>query len=404
MFSKVSVLVPTRGRVQLLRRLLASYDRTTSGAPDACELVFRADEDDTATIDLLTEHGHPMVIGPRGRGYADLPQFFNELAQVARGDVLMLGNDDVVFVTPGWAPAVLAVANRYPDGLFNIGVTTHNESHFPLSIVSAAVVRCLGFIYDPRIFWGDIYLRDVMGRLGRQMWLREVEIQHDWVGHAPDRTFIEGEGARRAPGNHMQHHEAAVSEAVAKLVGLLQVPGSISFIVATSNRPTLAATLASIELRPGDELLVVGDGIPQLDARARYIQHAPGNNWGHAERNTVMAQAKCQYLAHLDDDDTYVPGHRAIMARALEANPGRPVIFRMKYRSGALLWRDKVVACGNVGTPMVVLPNDAQRRGRFGDNYGGDIHYVESFAAQAGYTSADFVWCEDVAVLIRPHT
>lgn len=220
-FSKVSVLIPTRNRTHLLRNLLESYVATTGDDRDHTELLFRVDVDDVPTQEMLERAGYRMVLGERLGGYASLPQFFNELAAVAGGDVVMLGNDDIEFVTPGWASAILAAANQYPDGVFNIGVRTHNEGHFPLSTVSSAVVRRLGFIYDPRIFWGDIYLRDVMGQLGRQHLLPDVEIAHQWAGFSPDKTFLEGEAARRAPGNHMAHHAQAVAEAVERLRGML---------------------------------------------------------------------------------------------------------------------------------------------------------------------------------------
>jgi len=217
MYSKISVLVPTRGRVTMLMTLLDSYDRTTVGFENASELVFRVDDDDLETQSFLA--GEHMIIGPREKGYESLPQFFNELAMVASGDILMLGNDDVVFVTEGWAPKILEVANRFPDGVFNIGVKTHNVDHYPLSTVSKTVVNKLGFLFDPRIFWGDIFLRDVIGRLERNVMLEDVEIQHVWAGYAPDQTFIEGELARRS--NWMAHHVQAVDEAEAKLKELM---------------------------------------------------------------------------------------------------------------------------------------------------------------------------------------
>lgn len=404
MFSKISVLVPTRHRTHRLRTMIESYRRTTASDPAASELVFRVDDDDENTRQLLVEHGMRMLVGPRLGGYSSLPSFFNELAFVANGDVVMLGNDDMVFVTDGWATKILEAASAYPDGLFNIGVQTHNAAHYPLSVVSTAVVKRLGFIYDPRIFWGDIYLRDVMGRLQRQHMLPDVEIQHDWAGHAPDQTFIEGEGARRAPGNHMTHHVQAVDDAVAKLTPMLQAEGSITFIVATSGRPTLHATLGSIECWPGDELIVVGQDIQLSDPRVRYLPHAAGNDWGHTERNFAMHYAQGRYIAHIDDDDVYAPNHRALMAAAIKQHPHRPLIFRMRYRNGQQLWRHKIVEVGNVGTPMSLVPRDPTNIGQFGSFYGGDITYLESYAARAGYTSEDFVWCEDVTVLIRPHT
>lgn len=178
----------------------------------------------------------------------------------------------------------------------------------------------------------------------------------------------------------------------------------ISFIVATSGRPTLAATLRSIELLPGDEIIVVGQNITFDDARASYIYCPAGNDWGHSERNLAMPQATGRFLAHLDDDDVYASGHRAVMQAAIEARPHEPHIFRMRYRNGQELWRHKVVEVGNVGTPMSLCPNVPQHRGSFGSFYGGDITYLESYAAAAGYTSESFVWHEDVTVLIRPHT
>lgn len=178
----------------------------------------------------------------------------------------------------------------------------------------------------------------------------------------------------------------------------------ISFIVATSGRPTLSATLRSIETLPGDEIIVVGENIQFDDRRARYIYCPAGNDWGHAERNLAMPQATGRYLAHIDDDDVYAPGHRAIMRAALAAQPHRPHIFRMRYRNGQELWRRKIVEVGNVGTPMSLVPNVPSQRGSFGSFYGGDITYLESYAAKAGYTSEDFVWQEAVTVLIRPHT
>lgn len=120
---------------------------------------------------------------------------------------------------------------------------------------------------------------------------------------------------------------------------------TISFIVPTTGRPSLKKTLASIETWPGDELLV--------------IQHnPPSGNWGNAERQEGTDKAKCDYLAYIDDDDVYVPGHRKIMAKAIEENPGgNPILFKMRYPSGRVLWQKKWVKNGNVSTQMILVPN-----------------------------------------------
>jgi hypothetical protein len=211
MFTKISVLVPTRQRLARLRTLIDSFERTNDGA---AEMVFRADDDDLDTVDFLGSYR--TVVGPRLDGYRSMPTFFNEMFAAAKGDVLMCGNDDMVFKTVGWPSFVLAAANRYADGLFDLGVTTHNETHYPFSIVSRVAAERLGFLWDPRIFWGDIFLRDVMAAFGRCEMLPSVEIDHDWAGFKPDRVFNEADKSIDAL-YWTNTHPQAVAEAVKKL-------------------------------------------------------------------------------------------------------------------------------------------------------------------------------------------
>lgn len=231
MFTKISVLVPTRQRLDRLAKLLWSFEQTTTTERRDAEIVFRVDQDDEDTQDFLLARSGPyrMVIGPRYRGYESMPLFFNDALGSATGDVLMCGNDDMIFRTPHWSSAVLEVANRYPDGLFDIGVHTLNETHYPFSIVSRKVAECLGFIWDPKIFWGDIYLRDTMAAFGRCVMLPEISIEHDWAGFKPDKVFQEqlqpGEMnkdiVRRDPNYWSQTHLHAVNSAVNKLRGMV---------------------------------------------------------------------------------------------------------------------------------------------------------------------------------------
>src|SRR5687768_4640555 len=104
---KVSVLIPTRHRVERLRTLIDSYEVTTDD--DDCELVFRVDDDDVQTRDFLSKTQHTVVIGPRHQGYGSMPLFFNEAADRAHGYLLMCGNDDMVFCTFDW-PCILSEA------------------------------------------------------------------------------------------------------------------------------------------------------------------------------------------------------------------------------------------------------------------------------------------------------
>jgi glycosyltransferase involved in cell wall biosynthesis len=123
---------------------------------------------------------------------------------------------------------------------------------------------------------------------------------------------------------------------------------TISFIVPTIGRESLKDTLASITTWPGDELIV--------------IQHTPpSGNWGNAERQEGMDKAKCDYLAFIDDDDVYVEGAREIMDKAIKKNINNfPILFKMKYPNGLILWEKKWVKNGNVGCPMILVPNNKE--------------------------------------------
>ncbi len=121
---------------------------------------------------------------------------------------------------------------------------------------------------------------------------------------------------------------------------------TISFIIPTVGRPSLQKTIDSIEKWPGDEVLV--------------IQHTPpSGNWGNAERQEGTDKTKCDYLAYIDDDDVYVKGHRAIMDQAIRENPnGNPILFKIKYPNGRILWEKKWVKNGNVSTQMILVKNN----------------------------------------------
>lgn len=170
----------------------------------------------------------------------------------------------------------------------------------------------------------------------------------------------------------------------------------ISFIVPTIGRPSLMETLRSIEMWPGDEIIVVGDTSWQGDVRPRYITCAPGGDWGHKERNWVTPMATGRYLAHIDDDDVYAPGTRALMDDAIQNTPDRPVLFRMKFPCGLTLWQEPVLRCGNMGTPCILIPNVPAKLGTFGPFVGGDCHYMETMK----WAQDEIVWRPEVIALL----
>jgi len=97
-YRTISVLVPTRRRVERLKRFLESYSATRADRSQV-ELVFRCDNDDPDTIGFLCSFDWKFIVGPRVKGYKSLPSFYNEMVKIASGDLLICGNDDMLFET-----------------------------------------------------------------------------------------------------------------------------------------------------------------------------------------------------------------------------------------------------------------------------------------------------------------
>ena len=190
-FKKVSVMIPTRGRIGYLEQLLESFDKTVVDK-DKAELVFRADQDDLETIEFLCGTPYKFLVGSRENGYRSLPSFYNDMVKIAKGDVLICCNDDAVFVTPNWPQKLLDIANKYPDGIFDLGMHVGvNENFFPFSVVSRRLVDILGLINDERLLFSDLFLLDIARYFDRAIHIPEVVITHCWSGNVPDQTRID---------------------------------------------------------------------------------------------------------------------------------------------------------------------------------------------------------------------
>ncbi len=189
---------------------------------------------------------------------------------------------------------------------------------------------------------------------------------------------------------------------------------TFTILLCTIGRPTLARTLASVrsqDLRPGDQVLCVVDGVSpeakqmfreaQLPGRVIELPEGPHGDWGHTPRNKTMHHAvwdHTTHLHHLDDDDTYAPGALATMRAAVAQAPSVPHLFRMISR-GKPPWPEREeVRVGNLGTPMIVHPARWGRYGLWRPQYGGDGWFIKETCS---LFEAGPVWHRDVIVRVR---
>jgi GT2 family glycosyltransferase len=122
---KVSIIVPTRNRLDLLRNCLEGIERTDY--PDLEVIVVDNGSDDPATLDYLAnlDPGRYRVLAAPGP--FNFSTLNNRAAKQATGELLCLLNNDIEVLAPDWLaimarqalrPEVGAVGARllYPDG------------------------------------------------------------------------------------------------------------------------------------------------------------------------------------------------------------------------------------------------------------------------------------------------
>lgn len=96
--SKISLLLPTRGRPALVQRLFRSIVEQTADLENI-EIILYVDEDDTESHDIAFNNLNiTKVIGPR----LSMGAYNNACLSRSTGDIIILVNDDMVIRTTGW--------------------------------------------------------------------------------------------------------------------------------------------------------------------------------------------------------------------------------------------------------------------------------------------------------------
>lgn len=181
----------------------------------------------------------------------------------------------------------------------------------------------------------------------------------------------------------------------------------ISLIIPTIGRESLRRTLDSLVGQPwrdGDEVMLVGDGRQQkadeawleyrhkLPGRYLEVEGGPHRDHGHSVRNEVMRLAKGSHIAALDDDDIWTPNALELIRGAITECPNRPHLFRMQEGTAGPV-------SPNIGTPMLVAPNDPSRLSTYEYFVGGDRRFIEKTTAL--YPDGA-VQHEEVICVVRP--
>ena len=135
--SIISVLLPTRGRREVLKSSLESLISKATD-PENVELLLGIDDDDEGAREYIEQESAPMLREYRVEcranifkplGYENLHVYVNTLASNASGDWLFFWNDDGIMVTDGWDDVI-----RSYTGQFKLLAPRDNHDGHPYAI------------------------------------------------------------------------------------------------------------------------------------------------------------------------------------------------------------------------------------------------------------------------------
>ena len=185
----ISALVPSRGRPEALHESLDTLFGQAA-EPAAIEVVIAVDpDDDSGYRELPADDRVRIWAAPERFGYAQIHRYYNELAARARGEWLLIWNDDALMRTQAWDQVI---ESQEPAILWP-SANHHTELNlFP--VWPAAWTRAMGHV--SLCFNADTWLMEVGQMAGRHRKI-PVEIFHDrdnvtGSGKFADRTAAEG--------------------------------------------------------------------------------------------------------------------------------------------------------------------------------------------------------------------
>jgi hypothetical protein len=149
-----------------------SAHRTADGP---VEILAYIDDDDPCDYQTV---GVRIVRGPR----ITLSDCWNRLAEVADGEILGMGADDIRFRTSGWDSLISGVFDDFPDRIVFVhgrdGI--HDEKLATHGFISRRWFETVGYFT-----WGgfpadyaDTWLHELAGRIGRRVFVPSLLIEH----------------------------------------------------------------------------------------------------------------------------------------------------------------------------------------------------------------------------------
>jgi hypothetical protein len=161
---EITILCPTRKRTWALERMLTSLNATKT---TPIEVLLYIDDDDKESLDWAAPSGIRHMTGPHGQNNS---QLFNLLLPMAKTDIMMVANDDIIFTEKGWDQKIIQAFESVPDRMCIVHGWNHNrEKTFgEHPFVHRDMINVLGYIHPPYFItdYGDHWMWELSERIG----------------------------------------------------------------------------------------------------------------------------------------------------------------------------------------------------------------------------------------------
>lgn len=166
----ISVLCPTRKRIESLTRMVISCQET---ATTPIEILLCIDDDDGDTQACAERLGLKAMVGKRD---PVMTRYWNYLLPLASGDILMQANDDIIFRTPGWSAIVEDAYAQSQDKILLVHGSdegVHFDKFGPHPFLHRRWVDAIGYFIPPYFpsDYGDNWINEIADNLGRRRYL-----------------------------------------------------------------------------------------------------------------------------------------------------------------------------------------------------------------------------------------
>lgn len=194
----ISLLVPTRGRPDRFAQMLASVRATAKAPVEVCAWL---------DLDDLSEYPQDPGVryGAGERPYVDgvlcTSDLWNRALELATGDILMMGADDITFRTRGWDVLVEQAFAEVPDRIVLVYPWDGTRRKAPVNpCLSRRWVDAVGFTPPGWPGWmADEWIWAIAAELRRVVFLPDAKVLHPQKRQGDD-TYRDGEAAREQMG------------------------------------------------------------------------------------------------------------------------------------------------------------------------------------------------------------